>query len=145
MLNKKNVLIRIIALILVTVSTVTFYSENKVANYDNIGQSIKNGEAPAYGHDISIEYKFYINTALDKEGLTRYENIFQIADNNLIFRFVLVYIVICILNISGLKLFEIYGFENMYTNGVTLLLPFTIISFIVSKNFVLNNKKRIAA
>ena len=66
--------------------------------------------------------------------------VFGSHDNSLIFRFVAVYIVIYILNISFLWLFKYLGFENMYINGVVLLAPLTVVSFVLNKKFVFRTK-----
>jgi len=62
--------------------------------------------------------------------------VFGSHDNRLIFKFILVYIVIYLLNITGLWLFKINGFENMYINGLVLLVPLAIISFVLNKKYV---------
>jgi len=62
--------------------------------------------------------------------------VFDSSDNSLIFRFILVYVVIYVLNTSGLWVFKSNGFENMYINGFILLAPLAIVSFILNKKFV---------
>ena len=62
--------------------------------------------------------------------------VFNSHDNSLIYRFVLVYIVIYVLNITGLWIFKINGLENMYINGAMLLAPLAIVSFILNKKYV---------
>lgn len=66
--------------------------------------------------------------------------VFGSHDNSLIFRFVAVYIVIYILNISFLWFFKYLGFGNMYINGMVLLAPLAVVSFILNKKFVFRNK-----
>ncbi len=62
--------------------------------------------------------------------------VFDSHDNSLIFRFVLVYVVIYILNVSGLWALKNMSYENMYINGFVLLAPLAIISFVLNKKFV---------
>lgn len=62
--------------------------------------------------------------------------VFDSHDNSLIFRFILVYIIVYILNITGLWIFKINGFNNMYINGFLLLAPLAVVSFILNKKFV---------
>lgn len=62
--------------------------------------------------------------------------VFNSQNNRLIFRFISVYFIIYILNIFGLWLLKSNGFENMYLNGLILLIPLAIISFSLNKNFV---------
>ena len=66
--------------------------------------------------------------------------VFGSHDNSLIFRFVAVYIIIYGLNISFLWLFKYFGFENMYINGVVLLTPLAVVSFVLNKKFVFRTK-----
>lgn len=66
--------------------------------------------------------------------------VFDSHDNSLIFRFVAVYIVIYILNISFLWFFKYLGFGNMYINGMVLLAPLAVVSFVLNKKFVFRNK-----
>jgi putative flippase GtrA len=62
--------------------------------------------------------------------------VFDSHDNSLIFRFVLVYSIIYILNVSGLWTFEKFGYDNMYLNGFALLAPLAVVSFILNKKYV---------
>ncbi|NBK99697.1 MAG: GtrA family protein [Erysipelotrichia bacterium] len=62
--------------------------------------------------------------------------VFKSNDHSLIFRFVAVYIVIYLLNIFFLWLFQHFGFENMYINGLLLLVPLAVVSFVLNKIFV---------
>ena len=66
--------------------------------------------------------------------------VFDSHDNSLIFRFVAVYIVIYILNISFLWFFKYLGFGNMYINGMVLLAPLALVSFVLNKKFVFRTK-----
>jgi putative flippase GtrA len=67
--------------------------------------------------------------------------VFDSSDNSLIYRFVLVYVVIYILNISGLWVLKQSGFENMYINGFILLAPLAIVSFVLNKKYVFKEVK----
>lgn len=62
--------------------------------------------------------------------------VFDSHENSLIFRFIAVYIIIYVLNISFLWCFKYLGFENMYINGVVLLAPLAIVSFVLNKKYV---------
>ena len=62
--------------------------------------------------------------------------VFDSSDNSLIFKFISVYTIIYLLNISFLWIFRYYGFENMYINGFVLLAPFAIVSFFLNKKYV---------
>jgi len=62
--------------------------------------------------------------------------VFKSNDNSLIFRFILVYVLIYLLNITFLWLFKINGLENMYINGLLLLVPLALISFVLNNKFV---------
>lgn len=66
--------------------------------------------------------------------------VFDSHDNSLIFRFIFVYVLLYLINISCLWFFKISGFENMYINGFVLLIPLALISFILNKKFVFRNK-----
>lgn len=67
--------------------------------------------------------------------------VFDSHDNSLIFRFIFVYVLLYLINISCLWFFKISGFENMYINGFVLLIPLALISFILNKKFVFKGKK----
>ena len=62
--------------------------------------------------------------------------VFGSNDNKLIFKFILVYVIIYLLNIFFLWLFKRLGFENMYLNGFVLLIPLAAVSFLLNKCFV---------
>ncbi len=67
--------------------------------------------------------------------------VFDSHDNSSIFRFIAVYVLLYLINISCLWFFKISGFENMYINGFVLLIPLALISFILNKKFVFKGKK----
>lgn len=62
--------------------------------------------------------------------------VFDSHDNSLIFRFIFVYVLLYLINISCLWLFKINEWENMYINGLILLVPLALISFVLNKKFV---------
>lgn len=64
--------------------------------------------------------------------------VFKNANNNLLFKFLIVYGFVYLLTISALKLFCLAGSDNMYINYALLLLPNAIISFVLMKKFVFN-------
>lgn len=65
--------------------------------------------------------------------------VFDSHDNRLILRFIIVYFIIYMLNLIGLKLFSIAGI-NVYYAGAILLPVMAIIGFIINKRFVFNNE-----
>jgi len=65
--------------------------------------------------------------------------VFKQNDNSLIFRFVTVYIITMTLNIGGLKIYKIYN-DNLYVAGFLMLIPTTVISFILHNKFVFRKK-----
>ena len=67
--------------------------------------------------------------------------VFENNNNVLIFKFIGVYIIIYVLNIVGLKIFNIIKI-NMYLAGMLLIFPMAIISFILSKKFVFKKEKQ---
>ena len=67
--------------------------------------------------------------------------VFDSHDNSLIFRFIFVYVLLYLINISCLWFFKISGWENMYINGFILLIPLALISFVLNKKFVFKGKK----
>lgn len=66
--------------------------------------------------------------------------VFKSHDNRLIFRFVSVYVVTYLLNISGLRLYKIFD-DNMYLAGFLMLIPSTMVSFTLHKLFVFRGKR----
>lgn len=67
--------------------------------------------------------------------------VFDSHDNSLIFRFIAVYVLLYLINISCLWFFKISGFENMYINGFVLLVPLALISFVLNRKYVFKGEK----
>lgn len=61
--------------------------------------------------------------------------VFNSHDNSLIIKFFAVYGVVFVVNISIIKLFKIYGY-NDYIAGVFALIPSAGVSFVLNKYFV---------
>ena len=61
--------------------------------------------------------------------------VFFNRDNRLIFRFISVYIVVYLFNITGLKLGEVFDI-NFYFSGMLLIIPLALLSFFLNKHFV---------
>ena len=66
--------------------------------------------------------------------------VFNSNNNERIYHFRGVYILLYLLNVSGLWGLSSIGMENMYVAGAILLAPLAIISFILNKNFVFNQE-----
>lgn len=66
--------------------------------------------------------------------------VFSNSEIQLIFRFVSVYVVVYLFNISGLWFFEHIKFD-LYIGGALLVLPLALISFFLNKYFVFTSKK----
>jgi len=62
--------------------------------------------------------------------------VFKDGNNRLIFRFIAVYVFLYVLNVTGLKLFDMAGLTNKYISGAILLMPMAVISFLLNKKFV---------
>lgn len=67
--------------------------------------------------------------------------VFKSNNNSLIYKFVGVYTVIYLLNISFLKIFKLFNI-NMYLAGALIILPMALISFVLNKQFVFKEKKQ---
>ena len=61
--------------------------------------------------------------------------VFKSRDNKLIVRFFMVYGIVYIINVIGLKIFNYFHVSN-YIAGLILVLPLAIISFLLFKKFV---------
>lgn len=66
--------------------------------------------------------------------------VFANNETQLIFRFMSVYVVVYLFNISGLWFFEYIKFD-LYIGGALLVLPLALISFFLNKYFVFTSKK----
>ena len=66
--------------------------------------------------------------------------VFNSNNNERIYHFIGVYVLLYLLNVSGLWGLSSIGMENMYVAGAILLAPLAIISFILNKNFVFNQE-----
>jgi len=65
--------------------------------------------------------------------------VFKINKNSLIIKFVAVYSVIYVLNISCLKILSLYNVD-IYIAGLLLIIPMAIITFLLHRHFVFNAK-----
>lgn len=65
--------------------------------------------------------------------------VFKNKSNRLIFKFVTAYCIIYVLNVIGLKLFDMIHFD-LYIAGFILIFPMAVLSFILMKKFVFVNK-----
>ena len=62
--------------------------------------------------------------------------VFKNNENKRLLNFVLVYIFMYFLTVLELKIFSIFGFENMYLNYAIIVLPNAFITFNLMKLFV---------
>ena len=62
--------------------------------------------------------------------------VFKNHDNKLILRFFAVYAVTYLVNVAGLKIFELCGLKNLYIGGLILIVPVALLAFYLHKNFV---------
>lgn len=67
--------------------------------------------------------------------------VFNNNNNRLIFRFFAVYGINYILNVAGLTLLKFMGSDNMYINGLFLVLPLALLSFLLNKKYVFLKRK----
>lgn len=65
--------------------------------------------------------------------------VFNHSDNRLIFKFVLGYGVVYLLNVLFLKLLSLAGL-NMYVGGAVLLLPMAVVSYLINSRLVFRGK-----
>ncbi|MFC1566314.1 GtrA family protein [bacterium] len=70
--------------------------------------------------------------------------VFKNHNNQLIFKFFVVYSVVYVVNVLGLKIFNIFDISN-YIGGAILIMPIAILSYFLNKNFVFekNNNESI--
>ena len=61
--------------------------------------------------------------------------VFGSHKNNLIFKFISVYVIVFIINILIIKICKTYGF-NDYTSGAVALFPSATVSFVLNKFYV---------
>lgn len=66
--------------------------------------------------------------------------VFASHNNQLIYRFCIVYLIIYALNLIGLKSLSLIG-VNVYVSGAILLPAMAVIGFIINKRFVFNNEQ----
>lgn len=67
--------------------------------------------------------------------------VFKNDDNYLLIRFILVYVITCIFNVAGLRLYKLFG-DNMYLAGIVMIFPSALVSFVLLNRFVFNKKPR---
>jgi len=66
--------------------------------------------------------------------------VFNTKNNKKIYHFIGVYTFLYLLNVSGLWGLSSIGIEDMYVAGAVLLAPLAIMSFILNRKFVFNQK-----
>jgi len=66
--------------------------------------------------------------------------VFNSRENNLIVRFISIYMIAYLFNIAGLALFEFFKINN-YIAGIILVVPIGLLSFSLNKRFVFVNSK----
>lgn len=66
--------------------------------------------------------------------------VFKNFQRRLLGRFIGVYVVVCGANIAGLKLLETAGLVNKYIAGAVLVLPVSLLGYVLNKTFVFNRK-----
>lgn len=66
--------------------------------------------------------------------------VFYEKSNNSIVKFALVYLIVFIVNISVIKIFKIYDF-NDYISGFFAIIPASIVSFVLNKFYVFKGNK----
>jgi putative flippase GtrA len=62
--------------------------------------------------------------------------VFGDRSKKLFWRFCLVYIIVYIFQVAGLKIFAACGVENRYLSGFILLVPGALLSYFLNKKFV---------
>lgn len=65
--------------------------------------------------------------------------VFSSNDNKRIFKFILVYALVYIINICGISFF-VFGGKSPLVGGAVMLIPCALISFILQKKVVYNNE-----
>lgn len=91
---------------------------------------------------LGINYPVAVLLATILGVLFNYKSIgklvFDHKGDSRLFHFVSVYVLIYLLNVSGLWALDIVGLENKYIAGAMLLVPLAVVSFVLNKKFVFN-------
>ena len=66
--------------------------------------------------------------------------VFNAKNKNSAIKFILVYVVVFLVNISVIKIFKDYGFDN-YIAGLIAIFPASVVSFILNKIYVFKEEK----
>lgn len=61
--------------------------------------------------------------------------VFGNSDNRLLWRFIIVYIAVCLVNILCLRLYEVFD-DNMYVAGIFMIFPSAIVTFVLLNRLV---------
>ena len=89
-------------------------------------------------YSLSVLFSTILGVLFNFKSIGRL--VFNTSDNERIYHFIGVYMLLYLLNVSGLWGLSFIGMENMYIAGAILLVPLAIISFILNKNFVFNQE-----
>ena len=87
-------------------------------------------------YSIAVIFSTILGVCFNFKSIGRL--VFNSHNNEKIYRFISVYIIVYLLNISGLWIFSYAGLKNMYVAGAILLTPISIVSFILNSKFVFN-------
>jgi len=66
--------------------------------------------------------------------------VFDSKSKNSAIKFILVYVIVFIVNISVIKIFKIYGYNN-YVAGFFAIIPASVVSFVLNKFYVFKGNK----
>lgn len=86
-----------------------------------------------FNYVISITLATILGILFNFKTIGKY--VFSSHDNSLLMKFFGVYAIVLIVNISIIKVFKLYGY-NDYVSGLIALLPSASISFVLNKYFV---------
>jgi putative flippase GtrA len=67
--------------------------------------------------------------------------VFKNNDNKLLFKFVLVYMAVYLVNLGGLKVFNSFEISN-YIAGAVLVIPIALLSYLLNKRFIFKESKK---
>lgn len=86
-----------------------------------------------FNYVLSVVFSTILGVLFNFKTIGKY--VFQSHDNGLIVKFFGVYTIVFFVNISIIKLFKVYGY-NDYIAGLIALVPTASLSFILNKYYV---------
>ncbi len=91
-----------------------------------------------FNYSLSLLYATVLGVLFNFKTIGKY--VFNSKENKTIIKFILVYISIYLINLTLIKLFKSFDFNN-YIAGFCAIIPASVLSFVLNKHYVFKENK----